>query len=449
MKLTKYMKQFSIDDKKSLIINSITGAVDIIDNNILKELYSGKLDDPEKNQVIIKLKERGYIVADEKEDYERLKLIVSKQRHMSLATFIICITYKCNLSCSYCFEPSEVKTKNYVLNETDIDKIFVAIKQIMEERGFRYASILLYGGEPFLPSSKSLVAYIMDKAKNNNYVVQAISNGTKIVQYKDILNNYKDIIRNIQITLDGSQKYHDITRKYPSGQGSFSEIVHGIDVCVNIGIPINLRINVGKKNIDGLDELLNYIEDKGWAKSKNFTCQLAPVTDHYCTGAMQDWIPEHIVLEKILSLFDRHKDISMKMGTDMEKRVAILKSVLSKQKNRLFTCLPCSAALRNYFIFGAEGLIYACPETVGIEEQSIGKFKPDFQIEKSKENVWKRDISNIDKCSNCEIAGICGSGCTWSAIATNGKMFENPQCNFAKETVETYFQINKQKFNNL
>ena len=58
------------------------------------------------------------------------------------------------------------------------------------------------------------------------------------------------------------------------------------------------------------------------------------------------------------------------------------------------------------------------------KEQSIGVFKPDFEIYEEKENVWRRNIINIEKCSNCDVAGVCGGGCTWSAIATNGNNFE-------------------------
>lgn len=445
MKLTRYMKQFDIDESKKLLINTITGAVDIIDNDVLLSLES-HMDDSNESDIVRRLKQRGYIVRDDHEDYERLNKIVNQQSRMCLATFIICITYQCNLSCTYCFEPTEVKEKLYKLNMSDVDKIFIAIEKIMQERAFTNASILLYGGEPFLPNSREIVNYIMEKAQNNKYIVQAISNGTNLKQYKNILFNYKNIIHNIQITLDGDQKYHDMTRKYHSGKGSFDDVVAGIDLCMNLGIPVNLRINVGKKNIKGLDGLLALIEHKGWCDKNNFICQLAPITDHYCTNMMDDWIPEYIILPEIAKLIENHKRINIKMGTDMEKRVSILKNVLSDHSSRIYTCIPCSAALRNYFVFGAEGLIYACPETVGITDQSIGMYKPYFEIVKKKEDIWRRNISNINKCKQCEMAGICGSGCTWSSIATNGKKFEEPQCNYAHETIETFFQINKDKF---
>lgn len=78
------------------------------------------------------------------------------------------------------------------------------------------------------PGAKKIVQYIFERAKQEGYVIQAISNGTSIVEYKDIFAEYKDIIRNIQITLDGNKEFHDKTRKYHSGAGSFDDIVNGI-----------------------------------------------------------------------------------------------------------------------------------------------------------------------------------------------------------------------------
>ena len=448
MKLTKYMKEFEIDKEKSIIMNSLTGAIDVISKNLLAEIMQGKIE--ESNEAVVdNLKKRGYLVKDDAEDVQRLNKLVRTLDKMELGTFILCVTYKCNLNCTYCFEDKEVKNQRYFLSEIDVEKIFEVIDQLKKERGFSKISILLYGGEPFLPGAKKIVQYIFERSKLEGYVIQAISNGTSIVEYKNIFLKYRDIIRNIQITLDGNKEYHNKTRKYHSGAGSFDDIVRGIDMCVALEIAVNLRVNVGKNNIESLDELLTFIEEKKWPMVDKFICQLAPITDHFCTGMVEEWLPEHIILEKLYPMLKKHQGIKIRLGTDMEKRISVLKNVLTNSKVKTLSCLPCSAALRNYFVFGAEGNIYACPETVGIKEQSIGVFKPDFEIYEEKENGWRRNIINIEKCSNCDVAGVCGGGCTWSAIATNGNNFEEAKCNYAHETIETFFDINREYFETL
>lgn len=445
MKLTKYVKQFDIDESKVIIMNTLTGAVDVIGRDIIEEIKQEKLWES-NHEIYSDLIKRGYLVQDNEEDTQRLNKQVKELGIMELGTFIICITYKCNLNCTYCFESKDVKTQNCFLTKTDIDKIFAAIYKLKNEREFSKVSVLLYGGEPFLPNAKEVINYIFQRASQEGYVVQAISNGTCIVDYKDLFINYSNIIRNIQITLDGNREYHNKTRKYHNGAGSFDHIVKGIDMCVDLGIGVNLRVNVGKNNIKALDDLLNFIEKKEWPNSEKFICQLAPITDHFCTGQVEECLPEHIILKQLSLILKSHKSIRIRLGTDMEKRIAVLKNILLNSKMKTLSCLPCSAALRNYFVFGAEGNIYACPETVGVTEQRIGQFKPDFKIFREKENFWKRDITNIENCKECNIAGICGGGCTWSAIATGGNRFKEARCNYAHETVDTFFDINIEAF---
>lgn len=445
MKLTRYIKEFDIDKNKKLIINTISGAVDVIDTELYEELQKGTFENIH-SEIYDQLQRRGYLVKSEQDDINKLKVLVECQSKMDLGTFIICVTYMCNLNCSYCFETSEVKRNKKILNISDVDKIFQAIDILKKERKFSRVSVLLYGGEPFLPKAKETVSYILKRAKENGYWIQSITNGTRLVEYKALLSEYRDIIRNIQITLDGDEIYHNKTRKYHNGEGSFSDIVKGIDLCQELDIPINLRVNVGKNNIEGLEKLLSFVGEKRWWTSKNFVCQLAPITDHFCTHLVDEWLPEHIILEKLSIILDKYRNVNIRLGTDMEKRISILKSLLNGKKNKTLTCIPCSAALRNYFVFGVEGNIYACPETVGIVEQSIGTFLPELNIIGEKEAVWRRNVTNIEKCSNCNIAGICGGGCTWSAIATNGSEFVEAQCNYADETICTYFKINAERF---
>ena len=114
MKLTKYMKEFEIDKEKSIIMNSLTGAIDVISKNLLAEIMQGKIE--ESNEAVVdNLKKRGYLVKDDAEDVQRLNKLVRTLDKMELGTFILCVTYKCNLNCTYCFEDKEVKNQRYFL----------------------------------------------------------------------------------------------------------------------------------------------------------------------------------------------------------------------------------------------------------------------------------------------------------------------------------------------
>lgn len=83
MKLTKYMKEFEIDKEKSIIMNSLTGAIDVISKNLLAEIMQGKIE--ESNEAVVdNLKKRGYLVKDDAEDVQRLNKLVRTLDKMEL-----------------------------------------------------------------------------------------------------------------------------------------------------------------------------------------------------------------------------------------------------------------------------------------------------------------------------------------------------------------------------
>ncbi len=446
MKVSKYIKFFELDQDTDIIMNSVTGAIDMVNHDIssiLKNQNEINADIPFYES----LKARGYII-DNNDDQKQLEKLVNRQISTAMGVFIICPTFLCNLRCPYCFEGLDIRKESKVLEKKDVDKIFDAIKEIQNLRGFKKIRILLYGGEPFLNITKNIVTYIFDKSEQNDYTIQTITNGTQLHLYEELFRKHLNRISSFQITLDGPEKIHNKLRITANKTGTFEAITNNIDMCINIGIPIALRINTGVENVRYIKEIISLIESRNWHNSKYFSCQFAPITDHFCTSILPNWSPEYQIMEKIINQFDDFEEYRDKykllLGSDMEKRIKLLRSLWKCESNfdMMPKAGPCSAAARNYYIFGPDNYIYACPETVGKVEYSIGKYYPEFMIDNEKEKVWSRNVSNIEGCKNCNIAGLCGAGCIWSSVATNGKNFNKAQCNYAQETIDTYFNLN-------
>jgi uncharacterized protein len=339
------------------------------------------------------------------------------------------------------------------MNKDDIDKVFDAINKICDSQNIKNAKILLFGGEPLLPSTKDIVRYIFEQSANRGYKVAAISNGTNIPIFSEDFKKFKNNFNNIQITLDGPKEIHDKLRVNANNGSTFNQIVDNINLLLTIGIRVSLRVNVGKNNVDFIPEILKLIDDNKWNILKNFSCQLAPITDHYCTGCLPNWMPESELLLKIYNLFDDFEEVmkryKISLGMDMQRRTKLFNGILKKTCDKSIpNPSPCSAGARTYYAFGPDGNIYPCTETVGNAEYSIGTFIPNLLIDTEKENIWRRDVTNISKCGDCNIAPICGSGCTLSHILTNGSNFDVPVCNYAHETIENFYNFNKLKIAN-
>lgn len=448
MQTTKFYLTHKIDNENYLLVNTLTGATDLVKENVI--LY---LRNPNSIQIEEEIKERllarGYIAEKCKDDV-LLNKVSNFWNSNRKNLFVICPTYSCNLRCSYCFEDINIRMKGGVLTEKEVDKIFDAIKRISELTGREEGALELYGGEPLQLSTKGTVSYIFEKASMNNYPVQIITNGVNVNLFEDVFRKYDKCFEYIQITLDGPKEIHDKLRIKADKSGSFDAIVTNIDLLLNIGINVGLRVNIGKDNVSYLPQLLALIKSKKWNKSNKFTCSLCPIEDHYCTGETPNWLPQSELLKKIYDLFDDFENIreefNLNLGKDIERRTRIIRSIWAyDQKITIPDICACGASSGRQYIFGADGYIYNCLESVGIKEFASGKFLPEFTFDSQTMKKWNRNIRNIEKCRNCNISPLCGSCCTWSSLVTNGIEFKEPVCNNAQETIRDFFVLNNER----
>jgi uncharacterized protein len=451
MHQSKYLIIHQVDPENFLLVHTLTGALDIVKKEIIDYLNNPENNGIDKN-IIKQLISRGYLNSETKTEETLLGELLNLhlQNTNNEMVFVICPTYTCNLRCVYCFEDIQIRRNNKVINKNEVDLIYAAIKNIRDLKDGRKGSVELYGGEPFQPATKEINAYIFEKASQENYHLKVISNGVNINDFRDILAQYALLIDGIQITLDGPKEIHDRLRVNADGIGTYDQIVTNVDLVLSLGIKVALRVNAGKNNVKYLPQVLQVIKKQHWNTNPNFICNIAPILDHYSTGKIPNWMPESELLLKIYALFDDFEAIReeyhLVLGTDMERRTALIRSIWAKE-NKKVTPFPvsCMAGCRNTYVFGSDNLIYACPETVGIEKYAIGQYSPEFSLKDDMEKIWERNVANIEKCKNCNIAALCGSGCTWASLATNGANFKEPVCNYAHETIANFLQLNNER----
>ena len=118
----------------------------------------------------------------------------------------------------------------------------------------------------------NIIKYIIDKATDEGIDLAVVTNGYNLKEYAEILSRGQ--IREVQVTLDGTEKIHNDRRPLKNGLGTFDAIVEGIDETLGKNIPINLRVVVDKDNIGELPGLAKFAEQKGWTKDPLFKTQL-------------------------------------------------------------------------------------------------------------------------------------------------------------------------------
>jgi len=228
-------------------------------------------------QTIEILERRGYLTTKSRKEepgfVARLIKTLHKRAVHQAPSYIIMPTYNCNLRCGYCFQdhmrtdPAFDHLLQYMRYET-VDRIVGAFPAVEARHGIPAdgdvrRSIGFFGGEPLLAVNKDVIRYFIDSVRKIGEAdFWAITNATELEAYSDLLGPTG--ISSVQITLDGPKREHDKRRIYPDGTGSFDKIARNIDLCLDLGAEVQVRMNVDRLNIDQLPELASDIVQRCW-----------------------------------------------------------------------------------------------------------------------------------------------------------------------------------------
>ncbi|MCL6472569.1 MAG: SPASM domain-containing protein [Firmicutes bacterium] len=446
MKTSKYVLSYQISEESVLLINALTGAVDIVDPRVYRFLQAHepihvRID----NSTIDRLEKRGYLVESDAAEEARLQYIVSKFADSKRQfLFVICPTYSCNLRCTYCFEGELTRDHSAFMRIEDIDHTFSAIDRFMSAYPKRKCTVELFGGEPLLPKTKPLVKKVFEKTRERSLLLSIVTNGVHLDKFTDILSANKDIIHSIQVTLDGPQEVHDKRRKSASGRGTFEAVNRSISDLLDMGIETTIRINVDLQNINTIPQLFTHMQINGWLAKPNITCNLSPIQDHAQENKYGYLLPEDELVSKIFDLFKKNPGFEKVFHLNMFRTIAHIRSVLSSGKPIQPLFHYCEADNLENIVFGPDGYIYACTEVMGSGRKfAIGKFRPTLKVYDKAIDMWsRRSVLTMKKCRQCNIALLCGGGCAYSALSVNSDI-NKPVCGRAREVILAYLDYIK------
>lgn len=317
---TKYVCFYKLNEENTLLLNTLTSAMDIVDNNTYSKIQR-MINDKDRitckgdDELYNKLKSRGYIF-DSKEDENKQidKMMQMGERFkesLDPNQFVICPTVGCNLRCVYCFESDDQHKCFKLMSDRQLNTIFNYIEKYVNKYNEQKNSeklgkknppgIILYGGEPLLKCNFPIVKKIFDFARQMKISVGIITNATTIDDdYCKLLKEYENEIKSIQVTMDGNKSIHDKRRIRADGSGTFESICEGINKILGVGIRVSLRINTDAENIGHLNELKDVFEKQGWLKNPLFWPYVAPVQCHNCRKKTCNIITNSSILNNLL-----------------------------------------------------------------------------------------------------------------------------------------------------
>ena len=435
MKYSKYNIFSKIRDSENFfIVNLLSGNGDILDSaqaSMLDIIKSGEtIPDQE---FIGELTEKGYLIEEIEESrlYRNKYLDFIDARDGDEIQIFFVTNYSCNFACTYCYQ-DQYNNPGQELSGEIIDAFF---SYVQKEFAGRKKYITIFGGEPLLGSQKqkALISRILDKANESKLELSFVTNGYHLKEYAPIFR--RGNIREVQVTLDGTEDVHNSRRFLKGGDGTFKNIIEGIDSCLENHININLRMVIDRDNIADLAELAKFAIDKGWTKSPNFKTQIGRNYElHHCQSASDKLFDRISIYENIYELTKQHPHI-----LEFYKPAYSIAKFISENgdlPDPLFDSCP---ACKTEWAFDYTGLIYSCTATVGKSDESLGSFYPTITHKGDIIDQWeKRDVTVIPGCMECSVQLACGGGCGSVAKNRTGNICST-DCRPVKELLELGF----------
>ena len=347
------------------------------------------------------LVEKGFIIADEVDEFGLLEQEYNKQvHHSSSYEMTILPTLDCNLRCWYCYEKHKVGSRFQV----DVpDKIIKHIEHVFQERSYLDTlSVSLFGGEPLLyfkeelyPLLSKLKEVVEGMGKNANFFF--VTNAVCITE--EMIPLFNHLNAGFQISIDGCKEKHNQVKFIPkTKEGTFERVMNTIRMLTtqNNNVFITLRINFDDETLPHLCDILPEIEDiERWKISIHLerVWQTSGHAENY----------NNKLLPQIITKF-----------TNAGFRV----SYINLQRRTL----SCRSSSYNQIIVSYDGSVYKCTGRDFTESFSDGHLNADGTVAWKQEQLDKRmKICTYDNkyCRVCKFLPQCWGPCNQKLLESD------------------------------
>lgn len=433
MKLINSLIKVKLKSGNTLLINTLNGLIDEINNMDLKNIDVWETEDfivpktEDEKTLYETLLLRGYLIEDANEENRKRQDLMKKLQNAHemkkelLESVSFILTYDCNFACAYCYEAeNRISSKNKYLTKDMVDRVFTIAKG-------RIKHINFFGGEPLLLPNMGIIKYIIDKFPGVSYSV--ITNGYYLEEYFDIFKELKHV--SFQITVDGPKEIHDIKRIPRSGAPTYDKIMRGIELYLNVGMLIKIRMNVDKNDYTLYARFRMELLDKWHAFRDHLCFEFYPLFEH--KNELLDDIYKNDLSYELVKYGELHP---AKFNELLGLSLPIVNYIATG--NKFYPVFSSCDADQSCKFFDPEGYIYSCILAVGQKDKAIGTYYPNYQLFEN--SVFDRNISNIEKCSNCKYAFLCGGGCSLEVI-NSGCNKAMPNCSFTLHALHNTLPI--------
>lgn len=168
----------------------------------------------------------------------------------------------CNMHCSYCYYIEKDRHGNGIAMDDSTLENF--IRSYIKAQNGGPAHFIWHGGEPFMAGLdfyRKAVELQREHAAGTAVFNCIQTNGTLIDD--EWCRFLKDNGWLVGLSVDGPEHIHDACRRYPSGEGSFADVMKGIEMLNAYNIEWNAMAVVNSMNAGCPDDFYNFFKSIG------------------------------------------------------------------------------------------------------------------------------------------------------------------------------------------
>lgn len=313
----------------------------------------------------------------------------------------------CNLKCTYCFYLDKKKLypqdKKHRMSEDTLKR---TLRNYFSTAQKSY-SLTWQGGEPALMGTEffQLVTDLQKKvARKGSRIINCIQTNATMVtpEMADHMARYRFLAG---CSIDGSSAMHDVFRKTSLGRPTHKDVVRGIKIFTEHGVPVNAVCLVSSANVNHPQEVYDYLVSLGFMHIQFIPC----LQQGYGEKKLDPGISARQWGEFLVYIFEKW------FAKDMD-RVSIRNFESFLAQLAMGKATECRMADRcdQYLVVEYNGDVYPCDFFVepGYRLGNVHENSFEEIIDSSRYKEFSRQKSDWNpECSHCSYLQLCKGDC--------------------------------------
>ena len=334
-----------------------------------------------------------------------------------LATLVLNVTNKCNLSCTYCYEYGEDRIADSTKADGTPKAAMMSPETACQSVDFLFESakarrdvtVTFFGGETLLNfgTIRDAVAHAEKRARDEGKLVgfSLTTNATLLTEeVADFLVAHRF---GVNISIDGDKGTHDRHRTFKSGRGSYEMIVPRIKELLaknkaSNGRPIGARVTL-TAGMTGVREIYAHLHGELGFDEVGFAPVTSAQENDYALSDENYWQ----ILDEFAALAE---DYVAAASEGHPHGFSNLSDVLREMHQGINKAHPCGAGLGLLGV-STEGELGLCHRFVESGQHEVGNVVTGLDEEKRREFLEAGHISTKIACHECFARPLCSGGC--------------------------------------